>query len=112
MNNENIIEKQKTDVNNPELDERDTEVEMTVEEETTYQKNSNCYAYFCVLNNVDTIEEFKDMTYKEEFITFMVRSGVLTFGAADRAFWASAVRAASLARHRADLWHPSVMICM
>lgn len=58
MNNENLIE-------NPELNERDTEVEMTVEEENTYQKNSNCYAYFCVLNNVDKMEEFRDMTPKE-----------------------------------------------
>lgn len=64
MNNENLIEEQKPDVN-PELDARDTEVEMTVEEETTFQKNSNCYAYFCVLNNVDKMDEFKDMTPKE-----------------------------------------------
>ena len=46
-------------------DVRDTDVEMTEEEEKVFQKNSNCYAYFCVQNNVDKMDEYKAMTPME-----------------------------------------------
>ena len=62
---EKIVQKENeinTEENTPSVcDIRDTEVEMTEEEEKVYQKNSNCYAYFCVLNNVNKMEEYKDM---------------------------------------------------